>query len=368
MIAAPITGDAGPMGVLEVYSIARDAFGDTDASLVGALASQAAIAITNARLIEELAASREALSRTADAERTLREIAGRVSATHDQEEILQAVIDASVRLLGAAGAMIDLVGDSGMADAWTSRDSTDSPAAHLGLLSSVGLTPDAGVSGRSMQTRQVEWTGAYLEDERFTHTDERDAFVRESGIKSVIAAPLVHRDIVVGAITVYGDRSDAFGSEDAALLAALADQAAVAIANARLIEELERSRAEVARRADSERTLREIAARVSAILEPDEVLQQIVDETTRLLESDGARIDLYDPEQRRAALVVRGGRRDVEGPGLGGDGRAQAGPGGRRHGVRRATRRCAPTTTWPTTGSSTTTGRTRSSRTRASAR
>ena len=34
---------------------------------------------------------------------------------------------------------------------------------------------------------------------------------------------------------------------------------------------------------------------MSAILEPAEVLQRIVDETTRLLESDGARIDLYDP-------------------------------------------------------------------------
>ena len=147
-----------------------------------------------------------------------------------------------------------------------------------------------------MQTRQVEWTGSYLEDERFTHTEERDAFVRASGVASVIAAPLIHRDIVVGAITVYGDRPDAFGAGDAALLGALADQAAVAIANARLIEELEHSRAEIARRADSERTLREIAARVSAILEPAEVLQQIVDEATRLLESDGARIDLYDPE------------------------------------------------------------------------
>jgi PAS domain S-box-containing protein len=296
MIAAPITGDSGPVGVIEVYSRSGGAFDETDASLVGALASQAAIAITNANLIDELARSREDLARTADSERTLREIAGRVSATHDQEEILQAVIDASVRLLGASGAMIDLIGDPDIADAWTSRDSTDSPAVHLGLLSAVGLTPDAGVSGRAMQTREVEWTGAYLEDERFAHTDERDAFVRASGIRSVIAAPLIHRDVVVGAITVYGDRADAFDAPDAALLEALADQAAVAIANARLIDELERSRAEIARRADSERTLREIAARVSAILEPDEVLQRIVDETTRLLESDGARIDLYDPD------------------------------------------------------------------------
>src|SRR6478735_323072 len=134
MIAAPITGDRGPLGVIEVYSKTRGAFGETDASLVGALASQAAIAITNARLIEELDHSRGELSRTADAERTLREIAGRVSATHDQEEILQAVIDASVRLLGAAGAMIDLVGTSTMADIWIDRDSIDSPAAHLDLL------------------------------------------------------------------------------------------------------------------------------------------------------------------------------------------------------------------------------------------
>ena len=146
------------------------------------------------------------------------------------------------------------------------------------------------------RTRRVEWTGDYLADERFGHTVERDAFVREVGILSVIAAPMIHRDVVVGAITVYGDRRDAFDADDAALLLALADQAAVAIANAGLIVELERSHDEIARRADAERTLREIAARVSAILDPAEVLQQIVEETTRLLESDGARIDLYDPE------------------------------------------------------------------------
>ncbi len=295
MIAAPITGESSPLGVIEVYSRKPSAFTDTDASLVGALASQAAIAITNARLIEELARSRGALAHTADAERTLREIAGRVSAMRDQDEILQSVIDASVRLLGATGAMIDLIGDAGMAEAWTSQEAGVRAGSSMALLSEVTLEPDAGVSGRAVRTRQVEWTGAYLEDDRFEHTAARDAFVREAGVRSVIAAPLVHRDVVVGAITVYGERADAFDAADAQLLSALADQAAVAIANASLIRELEGSRAEVARRADSERTLREIAARVSAILDPAEVLQQIVDETTRLLESDGARIDLYDP-------------------------------------------------------------------------
>ena len=279
-----------------MYATQPRAFTETDAGLVGALASQAAIAITNARLIEELDRSRGELSRTADAERTLREIAGRVSATHDQDEILQAVIDASVRLLGATGAMIDLLDEAGAADAWSSRDAGIRASASMRLLSEVTLDLDAGVSGRALRTGRVEWTGAYLEDDRFDHTPDRDAFVREAGIRSVIAAPLIHRDVPVGAITVYGDRPDAFDAADAALLSALADHAAIAIVNARLIEALERSKTEIARRADSERTLREIAARVSAILEPAEVLQQIVEEATRLLESDGARIDLYEPD------------------------------------------------------------------------
>ena len=295
MIAAPITGEAGPLGVLEVYSQRRAAFTPEDGGLVGALASQAAIAITNARLIDELAQSRAQLTRTADAERTLREIAARVSAMRDGNEILQSVIDAAVRLLDATGAMIDLLDDAGMAEAWTSHEAGVRAVSHIGLLADIELQPEVGISGMAIRTRRVEWTGDYLADLRFDHSPERDAFVVTAGIRSVMSAPLIQRALVVGAITVYGDRADAFGDEDAGLLAALADQAAVTIANAHLIEELERSKAEAARQADSERTLREIAARVSAILDPAEVLQRIVDETTRLLESDGARIDLYDP-------------------------------------------------------------------------
>ncbi len=62
MIAAPITGEAGPLGVIEVYSKKLGAFTATDAGLIGALASQAAIAITNARLIDELGRSRAQLA------------------------------------------------------------------------------------------------------------------------------------------------------------------------------------------------------------------------------------------------------------------------------------------------------------------
>ena len=294
MIAAPITGDEGPLGVIEVYAVLPDAFDDEDAALIRALAGQAAIAITNARLIDELASSRAALARTAEAERTLREIVAQVSAMHDKEEILQAVVEAASRLLRGNGAMIDLLDEAKATSEWTSRQTDESIAANTALLDEVDLEPHAGVSGTALVSRKVEWTGDYLEDTRFEHGPERDAFVRDGGIHSVIAAPVLLRGEVLGAITVYSDRRDAFDEQDAAVLAGLADQASVTIANVQLIAELERSREENAQRADAERTLREIAARVSSILDPATVLTRIVAESARLLGSDGARIDLWD--------------------------------------------------------------------------
>ena len=296
LIAAPIAGEAGQLGVLEVYSRRPKAFGTQDGELLQALASQAAIAITNARLIEELARSREEQARTAEAERALREIAARMTAMRDQDAILKVINDEAARLLRGTGSMINLTGSSSLTDAWVHLPGPTRISDRVQLFQEVALEEDAGVSGLAFSSRRVEWTDDYLRDERFAHTEERDAFVREAGIRSVISAPLVRDDEVLGVLTVYADAPAAFGAGDADLLGALADQGAVTIVNARLIDELERSREEVALRADSERTLREIAARVSAILDPAEVLQRIVEEAARLLESDGARIDLYDPD------------------------------------------------------------------------
>jgi PAS domain S-box-containing protein len=59
MIAAPLIGDEGPVGVLEVYAERPDAFDDAAAVILEAFAGQATVAITNARLNERLDASEE---------------------------------------------------------------------------------------------------------------------------------------------------------------------------------------------------------------------------------------------------------------------------------------------------------------------
>ena len=196
--------------------------------------------------------------------------------------------------------MIDLIDGAGMAEAWTSTEIDARQSASTGRAARRHRRPTR-TSACPASRSGLEVAGVDRRVPRGRPGSTTRGRARR--VRPRRGHPLGHRRAAHPprpggrrASTSTRDRADAFDAADAALLVALADQAAVAIANARLIEELERSRAEVARRADAERTLREIAARVSAILDPAEVLQRIVDEAARLLESDGARIDLYDPE------------------------------------------------------------------------
>jgi PAS domain S-box-containing protein len=289
MIAAPITGESGPLGVVEVYSKRQAAFTESDGGLVGALASQAAIAITNARLIEELARSRAELARTADAERTLREIAARVSAILDPAEVLQRIVDETTRLLESDGARIDLYDPSIDALRWTYA-AGDAMRLAPEWAATGGLRPGQAVAGTAFAEQRPVRSDDFLEDERFRHDDAVRAFVRSTGIRSVVAVPLAGDGLPLGTLSVVSRRAAAYDDADADVLAALATQASIAIRNARLIAELERSQAAVARRADTERALRDITARIAALREPEVILRRVVEEAKRLLGTDGAHL------------------------------------------------------------------------------
>jgi GAF domain-containing protein len=141
-------------------------------------------------------------------------------------------------------------------------------------------------------------TADYLADSRFVTTPGIERFITTAGIRAVIAVPLTGEDKrPLGVLSVVSREPGTYSESDVETLSALATHASIAIVNANLMEALARSQADVERRADAERTLRQIAARVTALHEPDEVLQAIVDEARRLLRADGAVIDQYDDDR-----------------------------------------------------------------------
>ena len=296
MIAAPITGEHGPLGVIEVYAVVPDAFDGEDAALIRALAGQAAIAITNARLIDELERSREENAQRADAERTLREIAVRVSSILDPDTVLTQIVAESARLLGSDGARIDLWDEELGALRWAyASGDAMSEVPEWGRTG--GLKPRQAVAGLAFAEQKPIMTQDYLADDRFETTPEIEAFVRKAGIRAVIGVPLTGEgDAPLGVLSVVSREPGAYTDTEVELLTALATHASIAITNANLMEQLARSRQDIERRAEAEASLRQIAARITALREPDEVLQHVVDEARRLLRADGGLIDQYDPE------------------------------------------------------------------------
>ncbi len=293
MVVAPLIDGDTALGALGAFASRPDAFGDADVALVRALAEHAAAAIANRRLIDRLGRSEAELERQADAERTLRELAARITSSRARSEILDRVVDEATRLLGGDIATINVLGNRGASVGWGKAVRPDLEP-QLRMLDEIGLDPKEGISGLSLSIDGPAWTDDYLADERFVHTADRDDYIRASDVRSVMSAPLRDESGPIGVIQVSSTRPAAFGEREAGLLTALANQASIALTNARLIEELDASRDEVARRADVERSLREIGAQITALRDVDDVVQRTVDEAVRLLHGDGGRIDLVD--------------------------------------------------------------------------
>jgi PAS domain S-box-containing protein len=311
MIAAPITGETGPLGVIEVYAVRPHAFADTDATLIRALASQAAIAITNAKLITELAASRTALARTAEAERTLREIAARVSAILDPAEVLDRIVQEAARLLESDGSRIDLWDAAAESLLWAySAGEAMADVPEWGP--TTGIKSGQAVAGRAFAEQRPVMTPDYLADDRFKATRRIEAFIRKAGIRAVIAVPLTGEDArPLGVLSVVSRSAGAYSDADVETLTALATHASIAIENAKLMDALARSQADVARKAESERTLRQITARITALRDPDALLQDVVDEARRLLGADGAHLTrISQAGEYLIPAVVAGGADD----------------------------------------------------------
>ena len=287
--------DDGLLGVIKVTTTRRDAYDDEDAALMEAFADQAVVAIQNAGLIEELGRSREEIGRRADAERAVREIAADISALRDSDAILQKTVNEALHLLDSDSARIDML--SGDTLSWAYAAGEDAVSPH-----STGLDRSfkvgEGVAGLVVAAGEAFRTGDYLADERFQHNELSDKLVKLTGFNSVLSAPLRGETGPLGALTVSSRRVQNYDDGKEGLLQALADQAAIAIQNARLIAELNRSRGELARRADAQQSLREIGARITAIRESGPLLQQVVDAAKRLVGGDGSILDLVDERDK----------------------------------------------------------------------
>ncbi|MDQ3870171.1 MAG: GAF domain-containing protein [Chloroflexota bacterium] len=227
------------------------------------------------------------------------------------DAVLRHAVDEAARLLSADGAIVFLLDPPTGRLRWAQLAGA-STSSERSRLRSLELEEGVGMFHRALAEGQVLVADEYLADETFQHSPPVDAFARDVGLQSLVVAPMIANGEPLGGLGAFSVRRAAFGEPEAALLRALADHAAVTMANARLIGELGRSTAELSRRADAERALREIAARIAAISDAGEILERVVDEAKRLVGADAARLWLTAESGRQLVPAVLAGGGDSE--------------------------------------------------------
>lgn len=145
-------------------------------------------------------------------------------------------------------------------------------------------TLESGLAGWVVQNRQAALVKDTGQDERWI---TRDYGSGDYVPHSSLSVPLLARDELVGVITFTHRQKGYFTDEHLALVQSIADQAAIAVLNARLY-------AASFRRADVMEALAQSAASITASLDLDEVLNRILEQVAHALKVQAASLGLLD--------------------------------------------------------------------------
>jgi PAS domain S-box-containing protein len=148
------------------------------------------------------------------------------------------------------------------------------------------FTLEQGLAGWVREHREAALIPDTSKDKRWQNP-VRGAEVK-AGPKSVVSAPLIVRDKLVGVMTLTHPTPGYFSEEHLNLVQAIADQAAFAVLNARYYQESQRRAAIMTAIADSARA-------IGASLQLDAVLQTILEQTTSALEVEAVSLALVEP-------------------------------------------------------------------------
>ncbi|MEV0311673.1 helix-turn-helix domain-containing protein [Nonomuraea fuscirosea] len=179
----------------------------------------------------------------------LYDTAGDLAALRDLDAVLEAIVHRARQLLATDVAYMTLH-DPERGDTYM-RVTDGSISAKFRALR---LAMGAGLGGLVAQTATPYATADYFADARFRHKEDIDEAVTEEGLVAILGVPLRLGQRVIGVLMAANRSARPFHQEEVSLLASLAAHAAVAIDNARLLQETRNALEELSR---AHRTARE---------------------------------------------------------------------------------------------------------------
>jgi sigma-B regulation protein RsbU (phosphoserine phosphatase) len=246
-LAVPLRRKGKVIGALNLLNDVEGAFTSQDEALLRQFAAHVAVAIENARLFESERRHNDTLE-------TLAEIGREVSSILDLDALLSSIANLTKRLIDYRTFGILLLNE-------TTQELEMKLAVSYGKNATVKhMKLGEGLVGWAAQHKEALRVGDVSTDPRYVHLVE--------DVRSELVVPLLIKDRCIGVFDLESPELQAFTKEHKELMMLLASQAAVAIENARLYEQV---------RHNEERIEKELlfARRVQEALAPTELATRI---------------------------------------------------------------------------------------------
>jgi signal transduction histidine kinase len=287
MLMVPMLRKGEMIGIISVSRAAAGSFAQKDISLLETFADQAVIAIENVRLFKELQEKNGALSEALEqqtATSDLLKVVGR--STFDLQPVFEMLAENAVRLCEARLALVYRFDGQRMRSVASYNVSDEmrtfveqnpiTPGRHT-------ATARAALERRTIHIHDIRADSEYTYGAKDIET-----------IRTVLVVPMLRAGELLGAIQVYRHEVRPFTDGQIVLLETFADQAAIAIENARLLTELRNRTDELTRSVGELTALGAVSQALSSTLDVDVVLDTIVTRANDLIGADGSTIFEYD--------------------------------------------------------------------------
>jgi|GEM_PF-619257 len=292
-IGAPLRNSSNQViGLVSIQNMMQDAYTDADLSLLMFIAAQIALAVENRGLLQAEQDRRRVAS-------TLMEVSQVVSSTLQQDEVLERILEQMQRLLDFDSASIMMP-----APGCTDGSRMIISAAHGSYRAAKGAEfhfNELNPARQAFASQQpVVITDAQAHPGWYNPPNVPSA----SQIRSWIGVPMLAQDQVIGLITLDKFVPNHYTEDDASAAFALARQAAIAVANARLHAEAETALAALDQRARRLASIGRISTILSSSLDQDVVLNTAARLLAELFACDRCGIILIDDRDGLAYLVA----------------------------------------------------------------
>jgi GAF domain-containing protein len=233
MATAPLLRDGRAFGRIVAGRREVHPFDDRQLALLEAFANQAGIALQNARLFNEVQARTRDLEESLQQQTATADVLKVISrSAFDLQTVLDTLTESAARLCNADMAAITRAGPDGYYHATSYNFSID----WLKLSETLRLRPGQGsIVGRALAARKAVQIADVPADSEYAYHDVQKA----AGFRTLLGVPMLRDGEPIGVLFLGRKTVNPFSDRQIELVSTFADQAVIAIENARLFDEVQ---------------------------------------------------------------------------------------------------------------------------------